>query len=149
MNKGRNPQKAIGFVSKLEDFNDVGINSRPWKTHKELANLSIQKEKGWSNLLENQGIEKKHWQKWHLKTCKTKSKNLYREDAKKHQTSPDFLSSFAIFASWRWECLYSSKILYCGDTWQLTQTKKSFSFLNCLCLIGESWPRMGFSGTTK
>ena len=28
MNKGRNPQKAIGFVSKLEDFNDAGINSR-------------------------------------------------------------------------------------------------------------------------
>ena len=28
MNKDRNPQKAIGFVSKLEDFNDVGINSR-------------------------------------------------------------------------------------------------------------------------
>ena len=28
MNKDRNPQKAIGFVSKLEDFNDAGINSR-------------------------------------------------------------------------------------------------------------------------
>ena len=28
MNKGRNPQKAIGFVSKLEDFNDAGLNSR-------------------------------------------------------------------------------------------------------------------------
>jgi len=28
MNKGRNPQKAIGFVTRLEDFNDAGINSR-------------------------------------------------------------------------------------------------------------------------
>ncbi len=28
MNKDRNPQKAIGFVTRLEDFNDAGINSR-------------------------------------------------------------------------------------------------------------------------
>jgi hypothetical protein len=27
MNKDRNPQKAIGFVTRLEDFN-AGINSR-------------------------------------------------------------------------------------------------------------------------
>jgi hypothetical protein len=50
-------------------------------------------------LPENQGVEKKRWQKWHLKTFKVK--NLYREDAKyakKQQTSPDFLSSFALFA---------------------------------------------------
>ena len=34
--------------------------SRLLETHKELANLSFQKEKGWWNLLENQGVEKKH-----------------------------------------------------------------------------------------
>ena len=49
---------------------------------------------------ETQGVKKKRLQKWHLKTSKTK--NLYHKDAKyakKHQTSPDFLSSFALFAS--------------------------------------------------
>jgi hypothetical protein len=31
------------------------------KTHKELANCSIHKEKDWSNLPENQGVEMKRW----------------------------------------------------------------------------------------
>jgi len=54
------------------------------------------------NWPENQGVEKKRWQKWHLKIAK--AKNLYREDAKyakKQNTSPDFLSCFALFASLR------------------------------------------------
>ncbi len=58
-----------------------------------------------------------------------------------------FLCSLCVFASSRWKCLYSSKIFYCGDTWQLTRTQKSFGFLNCLGLIEKSLPRLGFSGT--
>ena len=45
-------------------------------------------------MLPNWFIQK---QKWHIKTSKTK--NLYREDAKfakKQQASPDFLSYFAL-----------------------------------------------------
>ena len=39
-----------------------------------------------------------------------KAKNFYREDAKyakKQQKRLDFLSSFALFASSRWECFYA------------------------------------------
>ena len=46
--------------------------------------------------------------RWLLFFKKSISQEFYRQDAKyakKHQTSPDFLSSFAIFASSRWECL--------------------------------------------
>jgi hypothetical protein len=138
---GENALEPCCQQSKL--FPAQNLITVPWKNPKE----SIHKEKRVVKFARKPRFWEEALAKSRLKTYK--AKNLYRKDAKyakKHQTSSDFLSSFALFASSRWECFYSSKILYWGEVLQLTGTQKLFGFLNCLGLIWKNCQKWVFQG---
>ena len=61
------------FDTKISYF----IVTSPYRVFKEIICFLFMLRMNWP---ENQGVEKKRWQKWHLKI--SRAKNLYREDAK-------------------------------------------------------------------